>query len=121
MKVRFVDNFVRFRLSREDVEQLVQDGSTSLDIGNGLRFSLMVDPSACSVNHNNGSLSVLFPAEWIKNWDRNETVGFDFELKLNEIQFIRIVIEKDFPCVHDEDGNPIAPRPVKMQLPDTRA
>ena len=50
------------------------------------------------------------PAVWAVGWPTSDTVGFDFdilglEMPLNQI---RIVVEKDFPCSHD-DNKPPAP------------
>jgi len=121
MKVRFVERFIRFRLAREEVEQLLQSGSVTLKMSQKLQFSLLADSPDCSIEHQDGRLIVKIPTGWIEGWDQNDTVGFDFELMMTEDQPVRIVIEKDFPCGHDPDGNPVAARPVKMQPPASRS
>jgi hypothetical protein len=118
MKVRLSDAMVRFRLDREEVEDLSR--------GEPVYLSLPVEPTSLTIrlepiagvrataDYRDG-LRIGIPSGWLPGWVDSETVGFDFEvetsLPTSEASMLRIVVEKDFPCAHDGEG---PPKPVRM-------
>lgn len=115
MKVRLSESMVRFRLSRAEVEA-VSEGKT-------IALSLVLQPASLSVRLepvNTPSptadaiegLRIGIPSEWLRGWPQTEVVGFDFMVEPagEKEEAMRVVVEKDFPCAHGEDG---PPKPVR--------
>ncbi len=118
MKVRLSDAMVRFRLEREEVENLSH--------GEPVCLSLPLEPTSLTIRlepiaeararaDSRDGLRIGIPSGWLPGWSDSDTVGFDFEvessLPTSEASMLRIVVEKDFPCAHDGEG---PPKPVRM-------
>lgn len=106
MKIRIKDSFIRLRLTKTEVEQLVKQGSVAacafFPIGNELIYQLTTennDDYEAVFRENKIKISV--PQSLVKEWDINDVVGFDHEFENG----LKILIEKDFKCLtpRDED------------------
>ncbi|MDA0874175.1 MAG: hypothetical protein O3C45_03845 [Bacteroidetes bacterium] len=110
MKVRLSEDMVRFRLERDEVEALAAGRPVLLRVlptneALVLHLQAVQDPGATA--ESGSGFRIGIPASWLEGWPDSEVVGFDFDLPSG----LRVVVEKDFPCVHGE-GKP-AP-PVRM-------
>ena len=118
MKVRLSDAMVRFRLEREEVEDLSRGKPVYLSLPVGpTSVTIRLEPiaGARATADSRDGLRVGVPSGWLPGWADSDTVGFDFEAKSSmpssEASMLRIVVEKDFPCAHDGEG---PPKPVRM-------
>lgn len=118
MKTRIHDQFIRFRLEEEDVNYLLQTGkiSQSLTVGSDrVTFSIrLVSGGECAMLVGS-SLEVCLPRQWTEGWGGNEIVGFDFDTCAGQGPALRVVVEKDYPCIHGPGGKSLYGRPARMK------
>ena len=106
MKLRILDNYLRIRLSQTNVDQLEKEGKieTETDFGSSvLKYSLSSDDIATDVtaNYVDNKITITIPASVMNNWLDPEEVGME-----NKDQSkLRILIEKDFECLHKRPGD----------------
>lgn len=98
MKIRIKDNSVRLRLAQNEVSQLVNEGETwsKCEFGQstlvyGLKSSNK-DEISCSFKGDR--ITVLVPEQYLRNWDTDERVGFEYTE-----DGLYILIEKDWQCL----------------------
>jgi hypothetical protein len=116
LKLRIQGNSLRFRLARTEVACLHDNGQVEYSIGfpggRKLRYSVTASRSAAavSVNYDGDSLDVLLPAAVATAWAESDDITIE-----GSDSGLRILIEKDFQCIHkpedrDPDGypNPLA-------------
>jgi hypothetical protein len=109
MKIRIKSNTVRFRLSQNEVEQLIQQGEVwdTCQFGpNQLRYGLIsnsVDRLTSSMEDH--TIRIDVPSGLLKGWDVDERVGFDHRQPDGHY----ILIEKDWQCLkprpHEDESN----------------
>ena len=111
MKMRIQANTIRFRLNRKEVAELAEVGQAqeSVEFGPavGQRFvyALEVDPELSSVwaDYQEGKITVRLPRWQASEWFETERIGIDGEQTLGNGRSLRILIEKDFQCLHAEN------------------
>lgn len=106
MKLRIKGNSIRLRLTKTDVENLIAKGlleeSTSFGESKfvyGLHRSDDVRDLVAEFRAN--KITVFIPSSFIKDWDVNDKVGFDANMKLNGTDSLYILVEKDFKCLDE--------------------
>src|SRR5579862_6806764 len=111
MKLRLYGDFIRFRLSPSDVAALDQTGRVKgvTHFGPGLQFEYGLEAnfqiSEIRCRFECTSLVVELPRAMARKWVQSEQVG------INHVQSfaggsLKILIEKDFECLHKEDQEP---------------
>ncbi|MEQ6122164.1 hypothetical protein [Reichenbachiella sp. MALMAid0571] len=105
MKLRILNNSIRLRLSQLEIETLKSEkrvsGKTSFNTSDFV-YSLIINSSEedISTGFENGHLKVMISKSLGDTWINTELVGFE-----NKDQgSLRIVIEKDFQCLHKRPG-----------------
>ena len=117
MKTRIDGQYIRLRLAQEEVESLVAGEMLEQWLQFGTtRFGIALGPvvEQQEVKLNEETVFIGLPTTWLEEWDSNQIVGFDFEVSFLEGPALRIVVEKDFPCVHTADGRKAFGNAVKM-------
>ena len=115
MKLRINGNSIRLRLTKNEVEDLVKNGSTtsSCHIGTeALVYSLVHgNQDSISAELKPGKVIVTLPTSLVKNWDIDERVGFDYKTD----DGLYVLVEKDFTCLtprdHEDESN-LYPNPL---------
>ena len=112
MKIRIKGNSLRYRLTKKDVEQFLQNGyiEETVDFGNAiLTYALQRNNlnNLLAVFENN-KITLLMPATMAAEWELTDRVGFE---GLHNDLFI--LIEKDFKCLDNvaEDQSDNYPNP----------
>jgi hypothetical protein len=110
MKLRCIDNSIRLRLKRSDVDTLAKEKYLSISVGfpGGafLKYELRIaSVKSIEAIFNNGLISIRLPENKAMEWITSEEVGMDKEIELPDGQILSILVEKDFPCKNrpDED------------------
>ena len=117
MKTRIDGQYLRLRLSQDEVQALVAGDILEQWVHFGaVRCGIQLEPveQRQGVRMLDEKVVVYLPATWLVEWDSNEVVGFDFEVGFQEGPALRIVVEKDFPCVHTADGRKAFGSAIKM-------
>lgn len=111
MKMRIQANAIRFRLNRKEVAALAEAGHVqesvefSPAVGQRLVYALEVDPELSSIaaDYQEGRITVRLPRLQAREWLETERIGVDGEQTLGNGRSLRILIEKDFQCLHAEN------------------
>jgi hypothetical protein len=114
MKLRFHDNSLRLRLSQSEVARLKQEGRIEERIAFGphqtLTYSIEAAPvTQVGASFADGSVRVVAPRAIVHAWVDSDQVGIE-----SAGSTPRVLIEKDFKCVHpssedaDSFPNPLA-------------
>lgn len=122
MKLRISENFLRFRLTRSEVELFGANGRIEAKVrfavspAHELIFELTKSPvERVSAEFANGKITVFVPAAVAENWVHGDDVGFEDFQKIDEQPDLRILVEKDFaflkPKLEDDSDN--FPHPLK--------
>ena len=104
MKIRIKGNALRLRLSKTDLRTLEQNNTvtekTSFGI-NELIYELKpvhtLDTLTASFEDN--KISILIPAEFSTNWNKNEIVSIDAKQNIGNGETLYILVEKDLQCL----------------------
>ena len=120
MKLRFHSNSLRLRLSQSDIARLAETGRVEETVAFGpgqmLAYSVetcSIEPGAAeqvSASFENGRIRVMLPGAHARRWIESDETGIE-----NSSGGLRVLVEKDFQCIHpeseeDRDGfpNPLA-------------
>ncbi len=110
MKMRCVQNSIRFRLRKSEIEELGKGetiieevafpGETPL-----LCFSLKMANEATAIQASfiDHQIQITIPLAQATSWINSNQVGLETFLPLKNTQQLHILIEKDFPC-KDREG-----------------
>jgi hypothetical protein len=114
MKIRINGNTIRLRLSAKDVADFVHEGNVSCTCNIGLKtLTFLLKHGAYDFIYADlidQTTTVYVPMELIKNWDRDQRVGFE----RTDDHGLHILIEKDFQCLKpraNEDESNLYPNP----------
>lgn len=106
MKLRLSANTVRVRLNRSEVDRFAAEGRIGEEItfagGSRLSYALVSSPDAGSVmaNFDGGSLVIEIPETLGMRWACSEEVA----IEPAPMEGPKILIEKDFQCLHGKDA-----------------
>ena len=120
MKLRILNNSVRLRLSKSEVQNLIQkpsiEAKTNFPSGESLRYRLEKGDSE-EVSFSNNELVVRIDTHETEAWCKSEKVGIrkSFESKTGPLI---VLIEKDFQCLVgdekiDQSDQFAHPAPIK--------
>lgn len=102
MKIRILDNCVRFRISKSELQQLTQGEAVSSSTqfpSNILHFTIRPSSNEFpTVDYKKDIISLLIPTGIIKDLSDSENVGIT-ELTNFGSESLKIVFEKDFKCL----------------------
>ena len=121
MKLRIKGNSLRVRITRSEVDRLVNDGrieeTTWLGRDDGSRISYVLEheagAKAVGLRFDPPVLAVVVPTSQMREWATGDEVGIYTSLDLGARGALDLVIEKDFACLHgtDEDNEDAFPNP----------
>lgn len=119
MKVRIKGNFVRYRLSKSEVEKISTTGSLeeSTHFGGDHVFTYALISkegiSDLEADFVNSKLSVYIPTAHAASWFTNNKVGYKTTIRVDENITLDLLIEKDFQCLDEvvEDQSDNYPNP----------
>lgn len=124
MKLRILDNSVRFRLGKSEVESFGKSGSIEGGVRfggsseNDLRYKLqIIDGPEFTGKFSNGNIVVGVPHSIVDQWIGSEEVSISGRQELDEQTHLKFLIEKDFVCLNahnDEDQSDRYPHPKAL-------
>ena len=120
MKIRIKGNFIRFRLTKSDVEQLSIQGivteETHIDPKTVFRYSLKsnTEINNLEVSYKNDHLQINMPGRNAEEWVNNSKVGYSNIIEIDSKTKLELLIEKDFQCLDEtsEDQTDNYPNPL---------
>lgn len=120
MKIRIRGNLVRYRLTKDEVEQLCREkfiaektNFPNLDFSYSIRVS---DTKNLEIDFANNQISLQISEELLQGWDTNNRVGYSQSVPTSNDKTIDILLEKDFTCLEDrgEDESNNYPNPKSL-------
>ena len=118
MKLRIKGNFIRYRLSKSEVELFTKVGyiEESVEFISGkLTYALQVkkDIEKITVEYINNKMTIFFPEGEKDIWNTSELVGYKNTLELPQGGELNLLLEKDFVCLDEveEDQSDNFPNP----------
>lgn len=108
MKVRIKGNSIRYRLTKSEVAEFCANGkiTTWTDFNeHALYYTLMSDKSCkeMTVALDSHIIIVKVPESYKKEWQREDKIGFQHTMILNNGKTMGILVEKDFVCLNERD------------------
>ena len=110
MKLRVLDNSIRLRLTRGEVETVSTEGLVKgrVRFAGSNTFDYVLESSPATVKPeahlSNNVLTVRVPVMDIRNWADSDRVSIDAEQILDDNERLRILVEKDFHCLAPREG-----------------
>jgi len=110
MKLRILDNSIRLRLTRPEVDAALKDGLVRGQVSFGGRhsFAYVLESSPATVKPeadiSNNVLTVRVPEADIRSWAASEQVSIASEQPLDDGVYLKILVEKDFACLAPREG-----------------
>ncbi|MEM8994282.1 MAG: hypothetical protein AAGF23_05765 [Acidobacteriota bacterium] len=113
MKLRTRGQSVRLRLERHEVDAFARDGVVEgrLELpGGAIRYGLRaadVDAVGLGGVDSGGTgagVHVLVPSELAESWATGDEVGFEADVAVDDGEPVRVLVEKDFRCLHKRPG-----------------
>jgi hypothetical protein len=121
MKLRIKGNSLRLRITRPELDQLMNEGrieetiAFAPDVRSHLTYSLehVATSSAPTVRFTPPSLEVLIPTAQAQQWSLGDDVGIYATIDLGSCGSLDLLIEKDFACLHGsaEENSDAFPNP----------
>lgn len=104
MKIRIKGNSLRIRLSRTEVNKLAGEGflEEQISFGNSkLVYGLQTSSEfvQLSADFIENKITMYVPHSFVKDWPKNEIVGFDALMQLGDTGSLYLLLEKDFICI----------------------
>ncbi len=110
MKLRVLDNSIRLRLTRREVDAALDDGLVKGRVAfpGSNTFDYVLESSPATVKPeahiSNNVLTVRVPESEIRGWAASEQVSIGSEQILDDGAYLKILVEKDFACLAPRDG-----------------
>ncbi len=108
MKVRILDNTIRLRLDRAEVDQVGAGHQVvgSTDFPGGAKFCYILEPagSACTAEFRNGVIRIVISASDAADWASDDAQVGIYETLLLPTGTLVLSIEKDFECLEPRGG-----------------
>jgi hypothetical protein len=107
VKLRFRQNSLRLRVNQREVQSLASGTALTEEVvfpGNArMAYTLQASrDDTPQASYRAGNISVLAPAELVRDWASSEQIGIYFDLPA-DTSVLTVAIEKDLECV---DGPP---------------
>jgi hypothetical protein len=108
MKIRIKGNAIRYRLTRTEVETFSEAGyysETTVFNKNTFTYALkaIYGISDLTADFVDNSITMYLPVSDAKSWSKNNRVGFEHKMLLENGDVLTLLLEKDFVCL-DERG-----------------
>lgn len=111
MKLRLHNNSIRFRLTQGEVGRLRDGGRLQETVRFGVQpdecLLYALEPAAAEsqlrASMKGGAIVVHLPASLVRSWADGAQVGIEAEQPAGPESALRILIEKDFKCLHPAD------------------
>ncbi len=110
MKLRILDNSIRLRLSRGEVDMLGKDGLVAARTAfpDGRSFEYRVESSDSSVGPEaflaESAIRVCLPQSTVRAWASSDEVSIVGDVPLDGGDSLRVLVEKDFACLVPREG-----------------
>jgi hypothetical protein len=110
VKLRVLDNSIRLRLTRSEVETVNEHGLVrgSVRFAGSNTFDYVLESSPATVKPeahiSNNVLTVRLPELDVRHWAGSEQVSIQSEQLLDDGDQLRILVEKDFQCLAPREG-----------------
>lgn len=124
MKLRVLDNSIRLRLTRTEVDSVRRDGLVRGRVAftGSHAFEYILESSPATVNPeahiSNNVLTVRVPESDIETWATSEQVSIKSNQLLDHGAHLVILVEKDFACLTPREGEnetDMFPHPLEGQ------
>jgi hypothetical protein len=124
MKLRLSGDSLRLRLTPDDVAALAKLGSVTTEISFGpkskLTYCLRASSAAASISARLESATIVVevPLQTVRDWTDGDAVS----LSAMQASALKILIEKDFECLHSSQNPPgikLYPHPGKSSVTST--
>ena len=121
MKLRILNNSVRLRLTRSEVDALDSEGlvKAHTDFPGDRDIHYVVESSPASVKpgalFSDRVMTVRLPDTMVRDWARSDEVSIRGNQLLDGGETLKILVEKDFQCLtgrDDEDESDMYPHPA---------
>ena len=105
MKLRIKGNSIRLRLTQGEVQRIGAGQEVREEVGFGtgtFAYTLTVDASIPAVDAQfyGQEIQVRIPAGQATAWAHSDQVGMEESVPGSEGQWLHVLIEKDFQCLH---------------------
>lgn len=124
MKLRIRGNSIRLRLSQQNVKEFGEKGyvQDAIQFGATTDQQLVYALKTAKVKKlqsefKDNQITIFVPNELAKMWVESELVGMEHLEKTTDDNEIKILIEKDFKCMHvriNEDESDSFPHPDSL-------
>jgi hypothetical protein len=111
MKIRIQGNSIRLRLSQSEVDTFAKTGMVHdrIQFGNtaGEALSYILEKAEVrqlGAAYAPNQIKVFVPANLAAEWTETELVGLERSMDLGEGNSLRILVEKDFQCLTEREG-----------------
>jgi hypothetical protein len=121
MKIRIQGNSIRVRTSRGEVARLA--GGDSIEqqtlFSRDSKLVCNVTPvknlSKAAVKFDGTTIGIELPFDEVTRWASTEQVGMESNLRIDEQNSLRLLIEKDFECLHarTDEADDSFPHPLR--------
>lgn len=120
MKLRVLDNKLRFRLGPSEVENFGRLGTIEAavrfgpDSGGDLTYRLSAEGDVFSAKFSDGTITVSIPKEIADKWVSGDEISLEGSQRIDDSAELKFLIEKDFTCLNahnDEDQTDRYPHP----------
>lgn len=105
MKLRIKNNSIRYRLDKNDIQELEEKGFVEgrTEIGADLFVYSLQGSDELQMNCTLGTnkITIYMPHAQIKEWVTTERVGYDHSMSLQSGNKLYLLLEKDFKCLDD--------------------
>ncbi len=128
MKLRIRGNSVRIRVTRNEVAKLAAGEriEQQTEFSATSRLVSTLEPSAHApgviATFDGTRLALIVPSDQVRQWAASDQVGIQAEQSTGAGQWLRLLIEKDFECLHSQaEGDTDAfPNPRNSETKQTR-
>jgi len=110
LKLRVLDNSIRLRLTQSEVDDVNAEGLVRgrVRFAGSNTFDYVLESSPATVKPeahiSNNVLTVRVPRMDIERWAGSEQVSIESEQGLDDGEYLKILVEKDFHCLAPRDG-----------------
>ena len=122
MKIRIRGNSVRFRLTKNEVEQLCRENfieeRTNFPHMDFVYQVKAAEVELLNIDYLNNIISLQVSNTLLENWETNDRVGFSNSVVTSQGKTIDLLLEKDFTCLEDrgEDESNNYPNPKSLAI-----
>jgi hypothetical protein len=102
MKLRLHGDALRLRLSQTDVARLAETGRVEETIsfpGRNLTYAVAIGSAAIAARFDGERMEIMIPEDAARIWIESDQTGIE-----NRDSSPKVLIEKDFKCLHREPG-----------------